>query len=98
MKLFNKKVENNADFSQSVFKEDVTIKVLGSGCKKCNELESKVKMILNELNVAIEVEHITDVQQIASLGVMRTPALMMNNKLIFSVNKESIAQALKELL
>lgn len=58
------------------------IKVLGSNCAKCQSLEEAVKNALNELNLNLSVEHITDFSQIALYGVMTTPALVINGKVV----------------
>ena len=55
------------------------IVVLGSGCAKCNTLENHVKEALQLLAKDNKIIHITDFAQIASCGVMTTPALMINN-------------------
>lgn len=57
------------------------IKVLGTGCAKCNKLEANVKEALAGLGKAdIHVGHVTDVLAIASYGVMLTPALVIDEK------------------
>lgn len=58
------------------------VKVLGSGCAKCNALETAVKEAMAELNINAEIEHVTDFAQIASYGVMSTPALVVNGKVV----------------
>lgn len=63
-------------------KMDKGIKVLGSGCKKCQELENATKIALKELNLDIVVDHVTDFAQIASYGVMSTPALVVNGRVV----------------
>ncbi len=62
----------------------VSIKVLGSGCAKCNELETNVKAALLQLSIEVEVEHVTDFVQIAAMGVMSTPALVINDEVVSS--------------
>lgn len=59
-----------------------SIKVLGSGCAKCNQLEAETVKAIAMLNLDVEVEHITDFVEIASYGVMSTPALVVNNKVM----------------
>ena len=56
--------------------------VLGGGCAKCNELEKHVKMALQELAMEDVIEHVTDFGQIAAMGVMSTPALVIDNKVV----------------
>ncbi len=58
------------------------ILVLGSGCKKCNQLEDATKEALKELGRTDEVGHITDFTQIAAYGVMSTPALVIDGKVV----------------
>lgn len=60
------------------------IAVLGSGCPKCIELENHVKAVLKELNIDKTVKHITDMAEIASFGVISTPALVINDKVVSS--------------
>ncbi len=58
--------------------------VLGGGCAKCNELETAVRAALAELGRQEEVGHVTDFAQIAALGVMATPALLVDGKVLAS--------------
>lgn len=58
------------------------IRVLGSGCAKCSALEAAVKEAMAELEIAEEVEHVTDFSQIAAYGVMSTPALVVDGKVV----------------
>lgn len=62
------------------------IKVLGTGCAKCNALEEAVHEALKELGRDEQVEHVTDFAQIAAYGVMTTPALVVDGKVV-SVGK-----------
>lgn len=54
------------------------IKVLGTGCPKCNKLEKMVKEVVKETGTAADFEKVSDVNQIAKAGVMLTPALMID--------------------
>lgn len=108
MKLFKKKEETKtccceANFTaeemqiaQAMTKEN-GIKILGSGCKKCNELEKAARIAVNELNLDIKIEHISDFSQIASYGIMTTPALVYNGKVI-SYGKVLSVEEIKEIL
>ncbi len=60
--------------------EGVSVKVLGSGCARCNQLETAVKAALEQLGIDTTIDHVTDFPQIASYGVMTTPALVVNGK------------------
>lgn len=60
------------------------VKVLGSGCAKCNKLEASTVEALKELNMDTEVDHVTDFAEIAKMGVMSTPALVIGDKVVSS--------------
>lgn len=60
----------------------MVIKVLGSGCKNCMVLADNVKIALDEMGVAAEVQKVTDIQQIISYGVMSTPAMVIDEKVV----------------
>ena len=62
--------------------EEKGIKILGSGCTKCIALERSTREALAELKVEEDIDHITDFSQIASYGVMSTPALVINGKVV----------------
>ncbi len=56
------------------------IKVLGPGCPKCGMVEKRVKDALADLNVAADVEKITDIKKMMSFGIIATPGLVINGK------------------
>lgn len=55
------------------------IKVLGSGCSKCNKLEVNVKEALKEMNIEAEVIKVEDLKEIMAFGVMTTPTLVIDD-------------------
>jgi small redox-active disulfide protein 2 len=57
----------------------VEIKVLGPGCKKCHETEKIVKEAIAEAGSAATVEYITDIAEIAKLGIFSTPAVIVDS-------------------
>lgn len=59
-----------------------SVKVLGSGCAKCNQLEAATKAALEQLGMDTTIDHITDFTQIAAYGVMTTPALVVDGKVV----------------
>lgn len=61
---------------------ELGVKVLGSGCAKCNALETAVKEALEELGMDSAIDHVTDFTQIAAYGVMSTPALVVDGKVV----------------
>jgi small redox-active disulfide protein 2 len=56
------------------------IKVLGSGCSKCNQLLESTKKAAEELGLDCEIEKIEDFLRLAEFGVMITPALVVDGK------------------
>ncbi len=58
------------------------IKIYGSGCPNCIELEENTKKALEELGKEAGVEHITDMNEIIEAGVMMTPALEIKGKIV----------------
>ncbi|HEY5432366.1 MAG TPA: thioredoxin family protein [Coriobacteriia bacterium] len=56
------------------------IKVLGSGCAKCNQLEEATKQAVALAGIDAQVEKVTDVVQIMGYGVMTTPALVVDGQ------------------
>jgi small redox-active disulfide protein 2 len=62
--------------------EGASVKVLGSGCAKCNALEAATKAALEQLGMDTTIDHVTDFTQIAAYGVMTTPALVIDGKVV----------------
>lgn len=58
------------------------VRVLGGGCKKCEALLKATKEALANTGLKGEVEYITDLGEIASLGIMTTPALMLDDEIV----------------
>ncbi len=75
----------------------MNIKVLGKGCKKCNMLEEHAKQAVEALGVEATFEKVTDINDIAEYGVMRTPALVVDGEVLIA-GKVPKASKLKELL
>ena len=61
-----------------------TIQVLGPGCKRCEALAVVTREAVEELGLHATVEKITDYAQMAQLGVMSTPALAVDGRLVMS--------------
>lgn len=59
-----------------------TIKVFGPGCKRCETTAEMVKAAAAELGLAVEVEKVTDARAIAMAGVMSTPGISVDGKLV----------------
>ena len=97
MKLFGKKNKNEEatpcccggngdaecpDKDEAGKAEGSNVKVLGSGCTKCNQLEVATKAALAQLGMDMTIGHVTDFAQIAAYGVMTTPALVVDGKVV----------------
>ena len=70
--------------------------MLGTGCAKCNALEDAVRAAFTELGMDTTIDHVTDFTQIAAYGVMNTPALVVDGKVVSygKVLKKDEAKAL----
>jgi small redox-active disulfide protein 2 len=58
----------------------VSVKILGTGCKKCQTLESKVRDLVATNSIEAAVEKVTDIQEMVRYGIMMTPGLIINEK------------------
>ena len=67
---------------QSDVSQKVVIKVLGSGCKNCITLADNVKEALKEIQMEADIVKVTDFGEITRYGVMSTPALVVNEKVV----------------
>jgi len=59
-----------------------TVKVYGPGCKRCEATETMVKDTASRLGIEVEVEKVTDAKSIAMAGVMSTPGVAVDGKLV----------------
>ena len=58
------------------------IKVLGAGCKSCHEQYENVTAAVKAMGLNLEVEYITDMEQVMAYGVMSMPAIVVNEKVV----------------
>jgi len=56
------------------------IRILGPGCPRCQEVEKRTIDVLAELNIAADVQKVTDLMKIAEYKVLATPGLVINEK------------------
>lgn len=73
------------------------IKVLGTGCARCKSLDKITRKAISELNIDATVEKVEDIQAIMEYAVMRTPALIINEKVVLYGQVPTIAE-MKEIL
>ena len=76
--------------------EGLEIKVLGSGCPCCDDLEQDLMAVMTEMNLAADIEHVTDPAEIENYGVAGSPALVINGevKAVGSMPKKPQLRAL----
>ncbi len=60
----------------------LNIKVLGSGCANCKRLETETRAALDEARIAYDLAKVTDYADIMAYGVMSTPGLVINEKVV----------------
>jgi small redox-active disulfide protein 2 len=73
------------------------IKILGTGCSNCQNLEKNTKQALSELKMEAEVEKVTDMEKIMGYGIMSLPAIVVDEKVI-SYGTVPKAEDIKKLL
>ena len=73
------------------------IEVLGPGCPKCQLLEKNVRAAVEEMELDAEVTKISDLKEIASRGVLMTPGLVVDGKVVSSGHLLSVMQVKKRL-
>ena len=73
------------------------IKVLGTGCTKCKQLEKMTREVAAELNLDANIEKVEDIYKIMQAGVMTTPALIVDGEVVLKGKLPSVKE-LKGLL
>lgn len=77
----------------------MNIKVIGTGCDKCDQLYENVKSAVEELGLSANIEKVEDLIEMVKLGVMSSPSLVVDGKLVVSgrvVSKEKIIELLNK--
>jgi small redox-active disulfide protein 2 len=62
----------------------LNIKILGSGCTNCKNLEILCREVVTENNLEADIEKVTDIKEIVSYGILSTPGLVVNGKVLSS--------------
>jgi small redox-active disulfide protein 2 len=75
----------------------VKLKIYGSGCSKCNLLTQHAEAAAQALGLSYDIEKVTDVNAIIDAGVMRTPALAVNDNIVVEGAVPSAKQLKKYL-
>lgn len=74
------------------------IKVLGGGCDNCKKTKELAQKAVAELNLDAKIEAVTDIADIMSYGVMSTPAVVVNEKVVKSGGVPSYSEMVVALL
>jgi len=56
------------------------IKILGTGCPKCNSLEKITRKAVDKSGIEAQIEKVEDIMEIMEYGIMRTPGLVINGE------------------
>jgi small redox-active disulfide protein 2 len=70
----------------------VHVKILGPGCKNCQNLETRTREALVHLGLPADVEKVADLAAIAGYGVMKTPGLVVDERLLVSGRVPSVEE------
>jgi len=73
------------------------IQVAGPGCPRCQETEKNVREACSQLNLAADISHVFDMKEFIKLGVLFTPAVIVDGKIVVS-GKLPTVEELKKLL
>jgi len=73
------------------------IKVLGPGCNNCKTLESRTVEALKALNITATIEKVVEYADIATYGIMRTPGLVIDGKVVVQGHVPTV-ENIKEIL
>jgi len=75
------------------------IEILGVGCPKCKQLTANAEAVLKELGICAEISKVTDIVKITEYGVMMTPALVVDGKIVSAgkvLNKDEIKKIISK--
>jgi small redox-active disulfide protein 2 len=73
------------------------IKILGTGCPKCKTLEKITREVVNEMGIAANIVKEEDIVRIMNYGIMHTPGIVINGKVVLSGRVPSTKE-IKEIL
>ena len=75
----------------------MTIKILGTGCSNCKRLEENTKKAVSELGLDATIEKVTEIKDIMKYGIMKTPGLVVDEKVKVS-GRVPTAEEIKKYL
>ena len=62
----------------------MNIKILGTGCAKCNQVEKTAREVVKELGIDASIEEVKDIRKIMEYNVLITPGLVVNEEVVIS--------------
>ena len=68
------------------------IKILGSGCSNCKKLDKLVHIALIDMNINADIEKVEDYSEMVKYGILSTPALVINEKIVISGKVPSVGE------
>lgn len=75
--------------------DELTVTVVGAGCSRCENLEMEIMMVLSELELPARVDRVVDLKEIAKMGIVSTPAVLIKGKVKCSGVVPSKSQLIK---
>lgn len=70
----------------------MNIKILGTGCAKCNQVEKTAREVVKELGIDASIEEVKDIRKIMEYNVLITPGLVVNEEVVISGHIPSKAE------
>jgi small redox-active disulfide protein 2 len=62
----------------------MNIKILGTGCAKCHQVEQTTRQVVKELAIDATIEEVKDIKKITEYPILTTPGLVVNEELVCS--------------
>ncbi|MDD5396446.1 MAG: thioredoxin family protein [Candidatus Moranbacteria bacterium] len=75
----------------------MNIKILGTGCPNCQQLEQNTKEALKQLGMEAYVEKVTEIQDIMNYGIMSTPALVIDENVLVAGMVPSVSDLMEKI-
>ena len=98
--IFMNNEQCTTESSNFKFKKNqkMEIKVLGTGCRKCKALEQSIRKAVEQKGINATITKVEDLREIMKYGVMTTPALVINGRVVLLKGKTPSVEELADLL